>query len=389
MKAVLLLFAAAASALREPASGLTGVELRGPVDAQGEGLEVRGGDLPTGAPASPAVTTAVVAAYVAAGLSAMTVRAGVAVAKGRSVPVPSKWQAALAAAWVANNVAVLVPGRYDSVPPDKTTAAKANLLTPAGWAFGIWGPIFGGEALMMALLTSAHAEDQSFDFGKAIGPSWCVGALCQVAWCATFRPEVCGPEALWVPTACLAGGAWAMGRAHRALSTCYNPFMAGQVAGLRDDFLIRWPLALHFGWLCCATLVNFNKWLAESAKPLALKEAAALASVAAAVAVAAFVFRTTKDPLVGAVVAWGLAAVAMDAGKQAARGLVPDGPVDRVAVAAGLASAYTAVAYFLFPALWDFSFAWRAVAFYQKFGAARQTSVAHPEVWAENVPHIG
>ena len=109
----------------------------------------------------------------------------------------------LAAAWVANNLAVAVPGRYDGrsqyMAEKKPTALTANLFTPAGWAFVIWGPIFFGEWLMMLWLTNVPNE-----LGEAVAPGWCAATAAQVAWCATFRPSVCGPATLWVPAALLA-----------------------------------------------------------------------------------------------------------------------------------------------------------------------------------------
>lgn len=69
------------------------------------------------------------------------------------LPLPQGWQILLALAWVANNLAVRVPGRYDGqslMAKEKTpTAETANLFAPAGWAFAIWAPIFLGEWLMM------------------------------------------------------------------------------------------------------------------------------------------------------------------------------------------------------------------------------------------------
>ena len=59
----------------------------------------------------------------------------------------------LAVAWVGNNLAVRVPGRYDGrslmEKEARPTAETANLFTPSGWAFVIWAPIFLGEWLMM------------------------------------------------------------------------------------------------------------------------------------------------------------------------------------------------------------------------------------------------
>lgn len=291
-----------------------------------EGL--RGGDA---RPAQPPLSPKVVAAYAAAGLATTVVRAAVA----RAGPAP--WQAAVAACWTLNNVAVMVPGRYDGGGDGAPTAATANLLAPAGWAFAIWGPIFLGECLTMLLVTAADPGHPVFDVGAAIAAPWCAGTLCQVAWCGLFRPSVCGPGALWIPSAALGATAFFLGKAHAALQGL-DLYAAGPLRGLRNDLLVRWPLALHFAWVTCATLVNVNKYLALRGSDLRVKEAGALGSVAVAAAAAAYVLRTTGDPLYGFVVAWALAAVAADGGRQAARGLVPDAPIDRVVGAAKAAA---------------------------------------------------
>ena len=39
----------------------------------------------------------------------------------------------------------------------------------------------------------------------------------QVAWCAAFRPSVCGPRTLWLPAALLAATGVGLGVSHRAI----------------------------------------------------------------------------------------------------------------------------------------------------------------------------
>ena len=97
--------------------------------------------------------------------------------------------------------------------------------------------------------------------------------------------------------------------------------------------VVRWPVALHFGWITAASLVNLNNWLARRATALRVREVAAYSSVAAAVGAAAYVTASTRDPIFAAVIAWALAAVVAD-GARDARGLVADALLDRVRTAA-------------------------------------------------------
>lgn len=109
--------------------------------------------------------------------------------------------------------------------------------------------------------------------------------------------------------------------AHRAIRTIGY--------GSVGNALVRWPVALHFGWITAASLVNLNNYLARRGTPLRVREGAAYASVAAAVAAAAYVTASTGDPIFAAVIAWALAAVASD-GARDARGLVSDTILNRV-----------------------------------------------------------
>ena len=128
---------------------------------------------------------------------------------------------------------------------EKPTAATANLFTPSGWAFAIWGPIFLGEWLMMLYLTNVPAAAA---LGAAAAPGWCAATAAQVAWCAAFRPSVCGPSTLWVPAALLAATGVGLGVSHRAIRHAGHSGAA--------NALVRWPVALHFGWITAASLVR-------------------------------------------------------------------------------------------------------------------------------------
>uniref|UniRef100_A0A7S0Q3J2 Uncharacterized protein n=1 Tax=Coccolithus braarudii TaxID=221442 RepID=A0A7S0Q3J2_9EUKA len=248
------------------------------------------------------------------------------------LPYPAVWQVLLAAAWVMNNIAVVVPGRYDGrsvMTSEKPTAAGANLFTPAGYAFIIWAPIFLGEGLMMLYLTNVQTP-----LGAAVAPAWCAAALAQSCWCAAFRPSVCGPRLLWVPALLLASTGAALGVAHRAIRTAN--------VGALANCLVRVPVTLHFGWITAAALVNANNYLARTVASVRAKEAAAHASSLAAVAAVAYVSHTTADHVFAGVIAWALGWVAVD-GSRAARGLLPEAPLDRVQWSARIGGALAAV----------------------------------------------
>eukprot|EP00966_Prymnesium_polylepis_P088604 2050486-Prymnesium_polylepis.1 len=242
-----------------------------------------------------------------------------------ALPYPESWQMLVAAAWVGNMVAVMVPGRYDgqrAMASEKPTAATANLFSPAGYAFIIWAPIFLGELLMMLYLTNIPA---AASVGRAAAPGWCAATLSQILWCAAFRPSLCGPSLLWLPSLLLASTGALLGVSHRAIRATGRTLL--------DNAFVRVPVALHFGWITAASLVNLNNWLARKGTSLAAKEVSAHDSVLVAVAAAAYVSATTGDPIFAGVITWALSWVAYDGGR-AVRGLVDDRVLDRIQLGA-------------------------------------------------------
>tara|TARA_B100000795_G_C22594185_1_gene358648 strand:+ start:211 stop:516 length:306 start_codon:yes stop_codon:yes gene_type:complete len=98
---------------------------------------------------------------------------------------------------------------------------------------------------MMLYLTNVPAAAA---LGAAAAPGWCAATAAQVAWCAAFRPSVCGPSTLWVPAALLAATGVGLGVSHRAIRAVGHSGVA--------NALVRWPVALHFGWITAASLVR-------------------------------------------------------------------------------------------------------------------------------------
>lgn len=73
--------------------------------------------------------------------------------------------------------------------------------------------------------------------------------------------------------------------------------------------------SLHFGWVSCATLVNFNNYIALIPRfSDNAKLRFSLGSIAAAVSLAVAVTGKTGDPVYAGVVAWALSAVASEKG---------------------------------------------------------------------------
>lgn len=251
--------------------------------------------------------------------------------RGGGIAFPAVWQSAFASMWALNTIAIAVPGRFDGQV--KTTleggSPVVRFFTPAGWAFAIWGPIFIGEFLAMVYLTAFAVSPpmgagqvsglQSMlatsKLGSSVAPLWCSAIAAQVAWCATFRPQI-GVANLWISTLCLAATAVLLGVAHRGLCG----LAVSGALGFVSNVLVRVPITLHFAWITCATLVNMNKWLSLNGSSRRLKLVAAYLSVLVAVIATAYVSSTTGDPIFAFVAFWSLSAVFVEGGRDGTPG---------------------------------------------------------------------
>lgn len=252
------------------------------------------------------------------------------------------WQILSVGAFALNVASVGIPGRVDGEMAEEAKRAMAakkaakkageaetqepagiprahwsrGLVSPAGWAFAIWGPIFVLETAFAAMvgnpaLTSSNPAAAAV-FGVA-APYWAAACGLQALWCAAFRPWARKPRHFWLPGALLAAEAVALGGAHRAMVS---------VSGLEKNALTlnaylcgHLPLAMHFGWITAAAVVSANSFAAVAAWPKQTRVSLAFKSTRLAAAAAAYVSATSGDPVPSFVVAWALAAVASDGGE--------------------------------------------------------------------------
>lgn len=212
-----------------------------------------------------------------------------------------------AIAFLSNMATVSIPGRFDSQQEKGGDVFKLlrTLFEPAPWAFTIWGVIYLGELLLTGYV---GAWGQPINALKNAMPAWVAGNLFQSLWCLAFRPALGG--VLWLPMSLLALGAGSFALAHWELSRAI-----AQLPSLRswEGFallLMRFPLALHTGWLSAASLLNFNTWIAASFRSMDTQIAIAFVSIYAACIVGGTLTAFSKDPFIAFTIAWALAALA-------------------------------------------------------------------------------
>ena len=218
---------------------------------------------------------------------------------------PWLYRALWVGAFLINVVTVSIPGRFDGQTDSagKVIFPWRTLFEPSGWAFAIWGVIYSAELLVSAYVGAIGTPVSAL---QRTVPYWLAGNLFQSLWCYCFRPQF--KRYLWLPTSCLALAALSLGLGHNALTVAIDSVHDGSRLPL---LLIRFPFALHTGWLAAATLLNLNGWsvLSDQSLPVQISIAYMSAYIGAAVGVALSI--RSGDPFLGLTVAWALLAVSV------------------------------------------------------------------------------
>jgi len=180
-----------------------------------------------------------------------------------------------------------------------------TLVTPKGWAFSIWGPIFIAEgAWVVAQMLRRFRANPAV---VASTPWWLAACLFQVCWTFAFAQEV-----IWLSLVMMLSILGCLlGMAIQADQTL--------LLSLPEYALLRAPFALHLGWILCASAVNTNVLADyERALPGTLLGMAVTSLAAILAVVTAFTLATKRaEPVVGLVAAWACTAVASELGDPA------------------------------------------------------------------------
>lgn len=123
-----------------------------------------------------------------------------------------------------------------------------NLLTPAGYAFSIWGLIY----LMMFLfsiyqarsLFSKHADDE---FVPKIGAWFIISNIVNAGWIVAFTNDLIGLSMILMLVFFIS-----------LLKIIVNLNFERWDAPKRVIFFIWWPFSLYFGWLNVALIANLS-----------------------------------------------------------------------------------------------------------------------------------
>jgi hypothetical protein len=174
-----------------------------------------------------------------------------------------------------------------------------TLVTPSGWAFSIWGPIFIWEGVFaVAQMLPRFRGSQVV---QAVSPWWWGACLAQCGWTLAFAQEVIPLSLLFMLTilGCLLGA---------------SANTDGLEMSWAEYLCLRAPFSMHLGWIVVASALNTNvQFDAAKASPQSLL-AVAVNSFVGVGMLNAVLATTTKSPdmIANFVAAWAFLAISSE-----------------------------------------------------------------------------
>lgn len=175
----------------------------------------------------------------------------------------------------------------------------ATYLTPAGYAFSIWTPIY----VLLVVFAIYQARDireprDDNDVPQRLGPLFVIASICNGLWTFVFVNEWVGLSVviLLVLTASLYASLWRLG-------------IGAARPTIKDFLMVGLPLMLYTGWVTAASIVNVATYL-ESKDVTVSPLAAIVVIVVLTVALLALLLRRNlREVLISC--AWALIAIAV------------------------------------------------------------------------------
>jgi len=130
------------------------------------------------------------------------------------------------------------------------SAKYDNLLTPAGYAFGIWGLVYLGLVIFaLYQLWDVFNKRTDTSFVSAIGWWFIIANMANAAWVIAFTNDQIGLSVLIMLVLFFA-----------LLKIVLNLNMERWDAPVSIIGFIWWPVSLYFGWINVALMINLSAW---------------------------------------------------------------------------------------------------------------------------------
>lgn len=180
------------------------------------------------------------------------------------------------------------------------SAKYQTLVTPAGWAFAIWGPIFIWEGVFA--VSQMLPSFRSSEVVDALTPWWWSACCFQVVWTFFFSQEAIVPALV-----CM------LGILASLLGGVLRADTLAEIS-VKDFWLLRAPFSLHSGWIIAASALNASvlvDYYKASADVMLAVAIAAVGFIAAAVAL--FTIAAPRgDPIICLVAAWAFGGISAE-----------------------------------------------------------------------------
>ena len=206
-----------------------------------------------------------------------------------------------------------------------TISAKyPTLITPAGYAFSIWGLIFLG-LLAFAIYQALPSQRTNRRF-RAIGPWVVLNVFCNAIWSPIFNQEWIGLALLVILTmlfSCVIIEQRLLMRRHvPVVAPDLDATLPESAASPTETWLARIPFSIYFGWLTVATIVNVAVYLKSTDFSLmGLPEQAwAISILIVGLVVGAIIFNRYRSVAYILVFTWAYVAIAI---RQDSYGQIP------------------------------------------------------------------
>ncbi|GMI05064.1 hypothetical protein TrLO_g2227 [Triparma laevis f. longispina] len=191
-----------------------------------------------------------------------------------SVSIPGRLDSEL-----ADQISAESKGKRSSNPSPLAVNSGRTLVSPAPWAFSIWGIIYILELISLLSLLTLSSESPLISIYTKITPYILLSSIYQSSWCATFRSKYVSPDSNIIEKICSPLFLTLTSVALSRVNSITNNFKNDRINYIKY-FL---GLSIHFAWTAAASLVNVNGILAYSRVNLTLQKYVAYISVLIAI----------------------------------------------------------------------------------------------------------
>lgn len=226
------------------------------------------------------------------------------------------------------NAAVVFGSTALGLPDNATLSEKyQTLVTPSGYAFAIWGPIFIAELIWtIGQLLPAYRSSELVT--KGVGYYYVAACLAQCAWTVAFGLEeillsLIAMVSILIPLL--------------VILLKSSSFPAGSI-GLY--WLLKFPFEIHASWIMAATLVNLNVLLVSLNLDPSIQTYVGWASLGVVVVVGLF-FTLKRKWVVPSVLAWAAIAISVELSnpKETIVTTFPETTIEQTRIASAVAAA--------------------------------------------------